>query len=104
MHERLAGESKLVCANEVIRLLPFPIQITYQTVLSTDGNASFAMFVYDDPGNVVSIGSNWQVGFDAGDEIRGVIVQNGEIEGDLEEVNIFRIDGKLLHDIGSGIC
>ena len=53
------------------------------------------MFVYDDPGNVVSIPTNWQVGFDAGDEIRGTVVaETGDSDGDLDEVNIFRIDGK----------
>ena len=44
---------------------------------------------------MVNIQRNRQVGFDAGDEIRGsIVLKDGEIDSDLEEVNIFRIDGK----------
>ncbi len=66
-------------------------------MLSTDGRASFAAFTYSDPGAVVSIQGNRQIGFDAGDELRGTAILGlAETENNLEEVNIFRIDGKIL--------
>ena len=54
------------------------------------------MFVYDDLGNVLSIRSDWQVGFDAGDEIRGIVVLDRETEFIFDDVMIFRIDGKCV--------
>ena len=58
-------------------------------VLSTDGNASFAALVYQDPTALLHpFPLGIQVGFDAGDRIRGVNLLGGE------GVNLFRIDGK----------
>ena len=78
-------------------------QITYQTVLSTDGSASFAAFIYDDPTAVAAIPGNIQVGFDAGDRIRSsVIFGRGLNVSILEDVNIFRIDGErqlCIHEL-----
>ena len=70
-------------------------------MLSTDGTASFAAFIYDDPTAVAAIAGNVQIGFDAGDEIRASVVFEYEsTESDLEEVNIFRIDGKSVQWCG----
>ena len=66
-------------------------------MLSTDGVASFAAFTYSNPDDVLRINlEDWQIGFDAGDEVRGTVIASGE---DLPwtgfgNVNIFRIDGK----------
>ena len=73
--------------------------MTYQTVLSTDGNASFAAFIYDDLTALAEIhalqGNSLLIGFDAGDKVRGAeVVGLASTFGRLEEVNIFRIDGK----------
>ena len=68
----------------------------FQAVLSTDGRASFAAFTYSNPDDVLAINTAWQIGFDAGDEVRGVMVLsrgNPDWSG-FEEVNIFRIDGE----------
>ena len=73
--------------------------MTFQTVLSTDGNASFAAFVYNDLTALAEIhalhGNSLLIGFDAGDEVRGTeVVGLGSTLDHLDEVNIFRIDGK----------
>ena len=69
--------------------------MSYQTVLSTDGTASFAAFIYDDPTAVAAITGSVQIGFDAGDGIRASVVYNQGLNAtSLEQVNLFRIDGK----------
>ncbi len=67
-------------------------------MVSTNGQVSFAAFIYDNPGVTALDGSNninLQVGFDAGGEGRGAnvgrILLNNNLT--LEAVNIFRIDG-----------
>lgn len=71
-------------------------QVNFQAILSTDGNVSFAIFIYDNE-SIDAIGrlsQNYLVGFDAGDEIKGTTVQNQvSSHQNLENVNIFRIDG-----------
>ena len=74
------------------------MQITFQVVLSTDGNTSFATFLY---GNVIrnllacdflnslSVLRRLTIGFNAGDRERYLNVPRS----DLEEINVFRIDG-----------
>ena len=73
------------------------MQMSFQVVLSTDGKTSFATFLY---GNVISDllacdlnNSNAlrrsTVGFNAGDRERFLNIPRS----DLEEINVFRIDG-----------
>lgn len=75
------------------------IQQTFQAVLSTDGNASFAAFVYKDPDSVNELTYTHQVGFNAGDGQRGanivgsIQVPDVVYSENLQGVNIFRIDG-----------
>ena len=65
------------------------LQVTYQTVLSTDGTASFAAFIYDDPTAVAAIAGNVQIGFDAGDGIRAsVVLGRGTTANNLEHVKL----------------
>ena len=53
---------------------------------------------------MAAITGNVQIGFDAGDEIRASIVFEYEsTENDLEEVNIFRIDGMSLQWCGDSL-
>ena len=82
-----------------IELHPFILQVTFQTVLSSDGNASFAAFLYNDLCAIAKIHALYKnsllIGFDAGDEVRAVeFVGPGSALDHLEEMNIFRIDGK----------
>ena len=72
------------------------LQVTFQTVLSSDGDASFAAFTYNDLTflDVVrdSDNNSLLIGFDAGDGIRAA-----ELDGQrstFDQVNVFRIDGK----------
>ena len=71
-------------------------QFTLQAILVTDGEASFATFIYD---NLPIILSNvtaqerGTIGFDAGDQSTGDTVSYGEENVMLSEINIFRIDG-----------
>ena len=67
-------------------------------VLSSDGNASFAALIYDNPRAVEEFDRPLQVGFDAGDKTRGVnILGEHSVYGpQLQRVNLFRIDGKDL--------
>ena len=46
---------------------------------------------------MLNITAEWQIGFDAGDEVRGSVVLSRDEQAwnDFGEVNIFRIDGKL---------
>ena len=71
-------------------------QLTFQAVLATDGEASFAIFMYEDLQIVRNISSQerGRVGFDAGDQTRSSTVLYGVEELPLSHVNIFRIDGK----------
>ena len=67
----------------------------FQLVLSTEGKTSFASFIYEDLEKVNSFISNSgiaaDIGFDAGDKSRGV-----KLSEDIQRVNTFRIDGKVL--------
>ena len=66
-------------------------------MLATDGEVSFAVFLYDDPDILVNITSsvNALVGFDAGDQSRSAtIMSNRQRNYILESTNVFRIDGK----------
>ena len=77
-------------------ILTLSLQITFQAVLSTDGQASFAAFTYSSPDNVLDITARWLIGFDAGDKVRGSVVlsrADSKWNG-FGDVNIFRIDGK----------
>ena len=69
------------------------IQITFQAVLSTDGNNSFATFLYNEylprVQNIVSSGLG-AIGFDAGDNSRYIRIA---VDNTLEVINTFRIDG-----------
>jgi hypothetical protein len=75
----------------------FNFQVKLQAVLSTDGNTSFAAFIYEYPDQ---IHGHYEVGFDAGDHVRGLVLSrkkyyNNTVSSNntLEEVNIYRIDG-----------
>ena len=68
-------------------------------MLATDGEVSFAAFLYDDPNILTNITSsvNALVGFDAGDQSRSsTIMSNKQRNYILEFINVFRIDGKYL--------
>ena len=69
--------------------------MTFQVVLSSDSNASFAALVYNNPHTVQDFNGPRQVGFDAGDKTRGVnILGDHTVFGTpLQKVNLFRIDG-----------
>ncbi len=54
---------------------------------------SFAALIYEDPEDLLGLFS-YQVGFDAGDRERGVHLGEDSIQ--LQEVNIFRIDGNYI--------
>ncbi len=71
--------------------------MTFQVVLSSDGNASFAALIYKNPHRVEEFNGPLQVGFDAGDKTRGVnIVGDHSVYGTpLQGVNLFRIDGNV---------
>lgn len=64
---------------------------------------SFAALVYEDPSDVVL---DYQVGFDAGDRMRGFnLLGTDSINWSPQRVNIFRIDGEftqLQHSYQSG--
>ena len=69
----------------------------FQVVLATDGKASFAAFIYEDPQFLSSIPGDFQIGFDAGDIVRGLVLLGTAAEysnNSLQHVNIYRIDGK----------
>ena len=75
------------------------MQISFQVVLSTDGKTSFATFLYDnviknllacDLNNSLDVLRRLTIGFNAGDRERFLNIPRS----DLEEINVFRIDGK----------
>ena len=69
-------------------------QITFQAVLSTNGSITFVTFMYESLQQVKGIvgSGNAAVGFDGGDNSRGIIISSIN-----EYLNIFRIDGVLVH-------
>lgn len=71
-------------------LTHFFLQMTFQLILSSDGNSSFAALIYKDPERMLEIPGQKQVGFDAGDRRRGVNILGDTM---LEGVNLYRIDG-----------
>ena len=76
------------------------LQITFQAVLSTDGNVTFITFVYEDLNQVRStLGSgSAAIGFDAGDNSRSTSIACSDQS--LNFVNIFRIDGTKIATSG----
>ena len=64
-------------------------------IISTDGETSFASFIYQDLDRIRSFVSDSgiaaRIGFDAGDENRGVTLS--EENYSLQKINTFRIDG-----------
>ena len=74
------------------------MQMSFQVVLSTDGITSFAIFLYGnvirnllacDLNNSLDVLKNLTIGFNAGDRERFLNISRS----DLEEINVFRIDG-----------
>ena len=66
-------------------------QVTIQSVISTDGVASFAAFIYSD--NTIhfhSDSNNIAMGFDAGDQAVAANINIGQ-----DGVSAFRIDGEI---------
>ena len=72
--------------------------MSFQVVLSTDGNTSFAIFLYGDvirnllacdQNNSLDVLRYLTIGFNAGDQERFFNIPRS----DLEEINVFRIDG-----------
>jgi len=75
------------------------LQYTFQVVLSTDGNLSFAFFIYEDPESLNGITSHdWQIGFNAGNGVEGINIMGSDSSvtytRNLTQVNIYRLDGK----------
>ena len=67
--------------------------------MATDGETSYAVFIYSDLDRVRTIVSQGSanIGFDAGDERRSdTVLLNGDYDF-LETVNVFRIDGKYSY-------
>ena len=66
-------------------------------MVTTDGRASFAAFIYEEGGGAViqSLEEDKVVGFDGGDQIRSTTVHSLGFSSlqNLSDVNIFRIDG-----------
>ena len=81
------------------------MQVTHQAVLISDGNVSFAAFVYDNStvGIATAFKGNKLAGFDAGDGIRSATIHNPSPDlsslQQLETVNIFRIDGTYVYKL-----
>ncbi len=75
----------------IITYIPQYLQWSFQAVLSTDGNATFAFFSYDDPTGILTLISQ-NSGFDAGDQIRSVVTNPRRSGLQQNELN-FRIDG-----------
>lgn len=79
---------------------------TFQLVISTNGQVSFAALIFDDPSSILTYFTSNQdtvkIGFDAGFESVGsadfgmFILDNGLT---LESTNIFRIDGNVAQRI-----
>ena len=74
------------------------MQMSFQVVLSTDGITSFAIFLYGDVirnllacdlNNSLDVLRRLTIGFNAGDRGRILNIPRS----DLEEINVFRIDG-----------
>ena len=74
------------------------LQITYQTVIATNGKVSFAAFVYEEGGvgKIRSFDQDNLVGFDAGDQVKSAISHSLNSPGLQilrDNVTVFRIDG-----------
>ena len=68
-----------------------------QLIISTNGKISFAAFVYFNPAVVLSNIWDIAIGFDGGRKLGYSSADFGEFllrKGALDEVNIFRIDGR----------
>ena len=87
---------KFACSKIHLTIFSFVTQVTFQLVLSSDGNASFAALTYKDPRAMKSLNEPVQVGFDAGDKTRGVNISPLSSAAPLQQVNVFRIDGTYM--------
>ena len=74
----------------------FTLQLTFQAVLATDGMVSFAVFIYADTDELVSIEDMSTIGFNAGDRTRLA----NFMPDSLGTVNVFRIDGMCIDTHG----
>ena len=74
------------------------IQGSFQVIVATDGETSYAIFSYSDVNKVRQIVSegNGIIGFDAGDERRSDMVVLSDSDFSLKSINVFRIDGKVI--------
>ncbi len=73
-------------------------------MLATDGRDSFALFIYNDSESVINLTSHDRlVGFIARDEEASIVLNRGSSNGTLAGINIFRIDGIIIHSTYS-IC
>ncbi len=73
-------------------------------MLSTNGNASFAALVYQDPPTRTDIPIAYVVGFDAGDRITGINLGSESAFSGLQGTNVFRIDGKYALLVLAGMA
>lgn len=69
----------------------FFIQVTFQTVISTDGVRSFAAFIYSNDSIEFMRNNRVPVGFDAGDQEKAANLSFSE-----SGVYVYRIDGMHL--------
>ena len=70
------------------------LKVTFQAVLSTNGNVSFCGMIYRNISKIVDFPRQHQIGFDAGDRQRGVNLNKETLlMSELEGANVFRIDG-----------
>ncbi len=65
------------------------LQISFQAVLATDGNISFAIFNYETGNDIIRAKDvTKSIGFDAGDKMSYLTPRIND------DIGIFRIDGK----------
>ena len=77
------------------------VQELIQAVLLSDGQVSFAAFIYDDPEAILAARRR-VVGFDAGDELRSDVIlelDNSDSDFSPEERMIYRIDGRAAMSV-----
>ena len=76
------------------------MQLVFQVVLASDAQTSFVFFLYHNPEEIVAIATDSAriglVGFDAGDLRRSTTILSAKKKDyDLENLNVFRVDGRL---------
>ena len=89
-----------MCTLSILYEETFPMQVTFQAVLATNGRESFAVFIYDNLERIhlifeLDFIEYLSIGFNKGDRSQfSCIGPLDSCSDSLKDINVYRIDGE----------